>query len=447
MKDVAPGHDIRNSPHARNGGSTASNSTKPQDFRDTKAEQWRRYLNEELGAEDECVLEPRPPPPPRAEEPTPKPSSDDADTKSENRWQEALDRAGARSPHLRVALNGSAFTTAAEEGIDWMWDGYIAKHHQVELCGTPGHGKTTLAALIIVAFAAPEPLMLLGRKVVPVDAGRFVMLIEEENGRESISGQLVRAVELLGLDQSVLDRVVVFARQGVRASKDNDIWTAIFTRNGAADAGLIGALFLDSRARILVTEGGANSEDQAQIGSWLTKLTEKSGAPIITLGHGRKGGVHDIDDVAGHHQRGAIPDAVLGVTAKKDGGGRVEASTLRVIKYREIDSDRQPDPITYSIERDHDTGRWMLDVGASSKVEDAPVHERVHRLLCTEGALDKSAIAKRLGLSGKTLNDALDVLRAERRIVKVGERKARNNTMVPIFAAAKPSNQGDGEDF
>ncbi len=333
-------------------------------------------------------------------------------------------------PALRgAALVGfDAISSVSDEPIDYVWHGLLARDHLAEVTGASGSGKTTLAFLVGAAAAAiGEPVDVLGRRVTPIAAGRYVVIIEEENGKRSCRDKLLASCEMLGLDpRTTLDRVLLLARAGFRAS-EHEAW------NGLLDLGRkgrIGLVILDSRARIFAG-GDANDENsQAAVAAMIAGLIKASGAPVIVVSHTRKGAADSLDDVSGSHQRVAAADVVLLVNAKKS-DGRVLSSRVVVAKLRDA-VDEHPEPVTFAISKEK-AGRWRCAVSTAASVDDANAHDRVHALLEQRGELTKNEIREALTMSGASVEAALTTLFGEKRIKRT--KRDRRGREVDVFSA------------
>lgn len=307
-----------------------------------------------------------------------------------------------------------AIEATAAEPISWAWEGVCTDEHHVEIAGPSYSGKTTLAFLLAAARAhVGPPVCVLGRKVTPTNGGRFVLVIEEENSLRSSRGKLHASCEMLGIDpRETMDRIILIGRSGIRVGGNDDKWRAL---HELASEGHIGCTFLDSRARIFPGESN-REEHQALAGREITSLINASCAEVYVISHTRKGAADSLDDVSGSHQRAAAADVVLLVTAER-AEGKVLASKVVFAKLRDGD-DEHPAPVTFAIAKNSD-GRWQCAVDDEVRpIADEAPHARVLAFLLTNGEQTKNQIREALAMNAKTLETALTVLFAEKKIAK-----------------------------
>jgi hypothetical protein len=331
---------------------------------------------------------------------------------------------GGALPSLLAAKAISGWAASREvlrEPIPWRWGRLVADTHAVEISAPPGEGKTTLAALLAAALANPtgEPVALLGHDVKPIAPGRLVLVIGEENGRQSAVAQLDRAIQVLALPpEQTWERLVLLSRAGVRAHylDDEDVLTLWRDVLVGAKAKLWGAVFLDTRAKILGGFGASKDEDgQADAAAMVTKLVELGSCPVVVLGHTRKGAEGaDLEGMSGSAQRAAGVDVALLVSAKRS-KGRVLSSTVTLAKSRDDDGSEWPEPMTFSLAKVD--GAWTLTEGdVGDEGGKLPAHERVHAHLLAEAReLTINQLREALAMSGKATWAALEVLRKEGR--------------------------------
>jgi hypothetical protein len=309
------------------------------------------------------------------------------------------------------------------EPIAWVWDRVIAAHHAVEICGPSYTGKSTLTFLLAAARANPtgRAVQVLGRAVEPMAAGRFVVVANEENGRQSAVAKIDAAIEMLGLPaRETWDRIMLLSRARVRAHEatgdevrnpsKGDAWAALLH---AAHEGTIDLVVLDTRARIFAGFGNPKDEDaQAKAAAAIVELIEATGAPVLVVSHTRKGAAEEIEDVSGSAQRGGGADTILMLTAERE-GGKVLSSKVTFLKLRD-GIDDHPEPVTFSTAKGDD-GRWRVALDASAKPEDSPLHERIYQLVLLE-ELTQRQIRERLKVGGDRCKLAVDLLKTEKRI-------------------------------
>lgn len=329
---------------------------------------------------------------------------------------ETLRQAGALIGHAELCA------ATATPPVSIWFDGVLEDSH-VEIAGPSGHGKSTLSALLLCARAnpTPRPVKVLGVPVTPAPEGRYVVTVQEENGVFSWRQKCEAACQALGLPVSqTLDRVIFMVRRNVFAGDAK--WQAILA---LGLAGLVGAVFVDSRARVLRGAGESNMEDaQAAMAEQCFGLVNACGAPLFVVSHTRKGkdgaGPSDIEDVSGSLQRGASADVLMLVTATKDDAGRVESATVKFAKLRNAVRVEHPAPVSFRLEVDMD-GRWALDTSApqlvSRDVRALPV--RVRELLAEHpGGLTKTRIRDLLHASSDNVEKAISALFEQRAVTK-----------------------------
>jgi energy-coupling factor transporter ATP-binding protein EcfA2 len=315
--------------------------------------------------------------------------------------------------------------------VAWVWHGYIASTHAVELCGATGDGKSTLAALMAAALAATpgEPVKLLGREVTPMALGKQALLVNEENGERSAVAGIDRAIEVLGLSlEQTWDRIALLSRAGVRAGWDDGetepgaLWPAIVK---GAKAGMFGAIFLDTRAKIFAGFGESKDEGaQANASTMITKLVDVARCPVIVLSHPPKAETSGTAAVSGSVQRAAGADAILFVSARRS-EGRVVESTVTLLKQRDDDGEDWPSAASFSLVKRG--GVWTLTEGeGSAEGASEPAVDRIVKLLASEGELTQRQIRDQLKLNNETVSKSLNALdtlrRVRRRTVTIGGR-------------------------
>lgn len=346
--------------------------------------------------------------------------------------------------HLaQVATVGyAALVNATAKPIRWVWRGIVSEENQVEIGGPSGGGKTTLSTLFVAALAnAKEPVQLFGREVTPVRPGQFVVFVQEENGKHSLRKKVETACDVQGLPRAeTLDRVIFIIRRNVRVG--DPVWQDLLE---LGRRGLIGAIFIDSRARVLRNGESNREEDQAAVSDALFALIETAHAPAFVVSHTRKGGATSIEDLAGSLQRGAGADVILLVEAKRDTGGRVIASTVTCVKIRD-DVEEHPSPVEFTIGRD---AGGLAALTCSMPTEDSrPVEERILEVLRRDGATTRSDLASKLGRNKADLQPYLDTLFAAGRLsgAKVRRKNGREYSAIDL-RRAPPSGAGIHSDF
>jgi hypothetical protein len=238
-----------------------------------------------------------------------------------------------------LALRGAAqIRKLAAEPINWAWKDYVVPGTVVVLAGPSSEGKTTLAFLILMARATlGPPIALCGREVKPAAVGRYVVVVEAEHGESSTARKLVKSAELLGLGDDALERVISISRKAVMLGSPE--WKDI---ESMIAAGIVADVAIDTWAR--VTTGDSNKEeDQARnfeiIAGAIEKAPPDAQPNMWLLLHTRKGKADSLDDVAGSVQRVAQADTVLLVNADRDENGKVQSTTVKLVKAREEPDD------------------------------------------------------------------------------------------------------------
>jgi energy-coupling factor transporter ATP-binding protein EcfA2 len=370
----------------------------------------------------------------------------------------------------RLAITGyDASRRVIREPIAWTWRGIIARTHAVEICGQTGSGKSTFTTLLAVAVANPTstPVALLGHEVTPAPEGQRVLIVNEENSRQSAVALIDRAIEILALPaRETWARIVLVSRGNVAAHwiEDNDddtseddertdedrdravrarlhdpstAWEAIIA---AAYAGAWAFIVLDTRAKILRL-GETNSEDaQADASRMLTQLVESARCAVAVASHTRKGATgDDLDDVSGSAQRAGGADVIILASAERT-KGKVTATKLVVAKLRDSDGDEHPEPMRFTVAKI--AGAWKLTTEASDDDKD-PAHERIYRhLRDAQAEQSNNDIRRALGLSGATVREAIKMLRAARRVKSREGRRGSNacwvHKAIPAWSDVMP---------
>lgn len=305
----------------------------------------------------------------------------------------------------RVATVGyAALVAETSEPIRWLWRGVVSEANHVELAGPSGGGKTTLATLLVAALGnRGSPVSLFGRQIEPVREDQHIVFVQEENGKHSLRKKMETACAVLGLPVAeTLERVIFIVRRNVRVG--DAVWHDL---GELGKRGGIGAVFLDSRARVLRNGDSNSEEDQAAVADALFALIEAAKAPAFVISHTRKGSASSIEDLSGSLQRGAGADVILMVEAKRDTSGRVLASTLTTVKVRD-DIEDHPAPVEFTI------GRGLAGVPTLTTTtpgeDERPLETRIEEALGRDGAMTRSDLAGKLGRSKADLQPAIDAL-------------------------------------
>lgn len=299
----------------------------------------------------------------------------------------------------------------ASAPITYVWDGIAIQGQIVVSASGPGEGKTTLAALCMVARAnLGEPVTLLGRAVVPAPSGKWIVLVEAEHGEASISRKLVKACSAMGIADTCLDRFVILARKDVRLG--SPAWGDV---QRMVAAGIVSDILLDTLAR--VAPGDANDEaEQAEAFAAITRCIEgapEADKPIVWVNaHTRKvDGAKTLADVSGSAQRTGQADTVLLLDADRGDGGRVLSSRVVFAKLREDPpDDNWPAPVSFSVTV---KAGYQCDVSAAQ--DSVPLETRILHLLAV-GAQTKSGIGRALGRNVADVDRALSNLFAAKQV-------------------------------
>lgn len=341
----------------------------------------------------------------------------------------------------RVAIRGrDALLAKAAEPVFYIWNEIIVGGTIVVMSGAPGCGKTTFAFMLMAARATlGEPIRLLGKMVTPAPAGQYLVLVEGEHSEGSAARVLMRSMDLLGVDYSALDRLILIARKAVKLRSPE--WRDIERMIGA---GLVSDVLIDTIAR--VAPGDANSEsEQISIFDDIAKAIEQApnaGHPKPTchlVAHNRKNGnTGDMSDVSGSAQRVGQADTVIMFKAEKVDGA-VSETTIVFDKLREP-PEEHPKPVSFSIVKEEDGSRRLVTDLAATKAEtdSRPAETRVLEFLDTHTEPQtKEEIRKALKLSGTKVEDAITNLFGSRSIRKQTV-KRKTGEYPGFYAAPKP---------
>lgn len=335
-------------------------------------------------------------------------------------------------PRLRqIAVMGvAAIRALAAAPIPYAWDDVAVAGTIVLLAGGPSEGKTTLLFLLLAARASvcSGAVHLLGRDVHPAPAGRYVLLIEGEHSEGSTARKLISSLDILGVSDRALERVIIVARKSLTIGSPE--WTEVVAM---VRAGLISDIAIDTIARC----SGADANDEAaqvaiyrSLADCIEAAPNADARPTVWLvAHTRKGAGGELADVSGSAQRVGQADSVLLVRGMKV-RGRTVSSRVSFAKLRET-PDVYPEPVEFALVRDAVDGRMSIQQRAADAAADeaqqqptyAPgrvvsVVEQVANAL-RRGPLTKRAIRSAIPhLSDARVSDALFALQSGRRIVK-----------------------------
>ena len=302
----------------------------------------------------------------------------------------------------------------AGETVEYVWQDIAVSGTIVLLASGPSEGKTTLLFQILIARAnLGDAVWLLGRRVQPAPARKYIVLIEGEHAESSAARKLIGSCALLDVDDVALDRVVLIARKAVRIGSAE--WADIVHM---VAAGLVSDIAIDTVARVAPSD--ANDErEQVAVFDVVAQAIDAAPSPadrptVWAAAHTRKNGrTGDLADVSGSAQRTGQADTVMMLAGEKL-NGRTVATTVVFAKLREEPAE-YPAPVTYSIVSD-DTGRKRLRVaGTSARADGSPLEARILTQLAI-GPRTKSALATALGRSRADVDTAITTLFAARRI-------------------------------
>ena len=309
----------------------------------------------------------------------------------------------------KVAVLGAArIRELASRPVVYLWRDIAIAGIITVIAGGAGSGKTTLLFLVLAArLMRGEPVKVLGREITPIPAGKYIVLVEGEHSDTSASRKLVRSCQLLGVDESALDRVILVARRAVRIG--SPAWQDV---EKLIAAGLVSDVALDTLAR--VAPGEENSEAaQVAIFDRLAQAVERAPDPetrpvVWVVAHKRKGEGVDLDDVAGSMQRVGQADTVLMVVAERS-DGRVTASKVTFSKLRE-DPEEWPAPVTYVVKKDA-----VVTVDAPEQ-DDRALEVRILERIDAFGPQTAGQLRKELGRNDPDVQAAISTLYAAREI-------------------------------
>lgn len=310
--------------------------------------------------------------------------------------------------HLaRVATLGRArILELAARPPDYVWQDIAIAGTIVLIAGPPAEGKTTLLFLVVAGrLNTADPVVLLGRRLTPAPAGRWLVLIEGEHSESSTARKLLRSAALLGVDDRAMDRVIIIARKAVRLGSPE--WADVVR---LVAAGLVSDIAIDTVARVAPADAD-NEREQVAIFDAVAQAIEAAPdtgpKPIVwAVAHTRKATTGGLADVSGSAQRTGQADSVLMLAGEKV-GGRTVSTTVTFAKLRE-DPDEYPLPVTFSIGAGTD-GEPAITVFAAGIEDERPLEERIVEQLRL-GPKTKSTLSTRLTRSFKDIDAAITTL-------------------------------------
>lgn len=341
--------------------------------------------------------------------------------------------------HLsKVAIVGrDVLLSLAADPVSFVWQDIAVGGTIVLLAGGPGEGKTTLLFLVLAArLTRGAPVVVLGRRVSPIPANKFVVLIEGEHSERSTARKLERAMCLLGVDNAALDHIIVVARKAVTLGSPE--WEDV-TRLVAA--GLVSDIALDTIARIMPADANAEKE-QVQIFDKIAQTIEAapndlSKPTVWVVAHTRKNvTTGDVSDVSGSVQRSGQADTVLIVKGARDAAQRIVSSRVTFAKLRE-EPDEYPVPVEFAIV--HGPGGARIDTRVEHVKRHLPLEAQIIEELRRDAKTEK-ALRDCLRRNGGDIRAALDELVAKGH-VKVACVKQTNGRTYKGFALCETPNE------
>jgi len=272
----------------------------------------------------------------------------------------------------RVAIVGrTAILAQAALPIAYVWQDIAVAGTIVLLAGAPGDGKTTLLFLLIAARACVgDAVALLGRRVEPAPAAHFIVIIEGEHGEGSACRKLKKSMELLGIDDCALDRIILIARKAVHIGSPE--WNEVVRQ---VRAGIVSDIVIDTVARVMPSDGSSEHE-QVALFDTIAKAIDTAPTPedrpvVWAAAHTKKNGQSgELSDVSGSVQRTGQADTVLLLRAER-ADGRVVGSNVVFAKLRE-DPDDYPSPTVFRIVKDAEGHQTVMTEATSCENEKAP---------------------------------------------------------------------------
>lgn len=268
--------------------------------------------------------------------------------------------------------------------VEYLWKDIAVAGTVILIAGPPSEGKTTLLFLVLAVRLSlgGKAVKLLERDLNPANPSQFIVLIEGEHSESSTSRKLQKSLQIMGVDDAGLRRIIVVARKAVLVGSPE--WLDVELMIGA---GLVSDIGIDTLARVAPAE--ANDEtQQVAIFNRLAQAIERApdglDRPTIwAIAHTRKNGKDGKDaglgEVSGSVQRVGQSDTVLIVRGEKVEGQTV-STTVKFEKLRE-DPDDYPKPVTYSIVKGPD---GIPCIQGQVKRDERPLEERVLDLLRLE---------------------------------------------------------------
>ena len=314
----------------------------------------------------------------------------------------------------KVAVMGRArFVALASEPIDYVWQDLVVASTICLIAGPPAEGKTSLLFLILAArLNTGKPLGLLGHEIQPAPEGQLVVLIEGEHGESSASRKIVKSLDLLGVDDSALDRLVLIARKSVKLGSPE--WDDVVK---LISAGLVSDIALDTIARVAPANPDSEQEQVAifeTVAAAIDSAPEDRKPTAWAIAHTRKNGGGTLADVAGSAQRTGQADSVLMLKADKS-SGRVASVEVTFEKLREA-PEEYPGPAMFVIGKGTDGQPALIqDAAPTTEADDRPLEARILDLLAIEPRT-ASALTTSLNRSWASVDAALTALFTERRI-------------------------------
>jgi len=313
---------------------------------------------------------------------------------------------------------------AAQPAV-FVWKDIAVAGTIVLVAGPPAEGKTTLLFLILAARAnTGAAITFLGRQIEPAPKNSWIVLIEGEHSESSAARKLIRSMQILGIDDAALDRVIVVARKAVKLG--SPAWMDVVR---LVRAGLVSDIAIDTVARVAPADAD-NEKDQVAIFDEVAKAIDAAPSPETQpmawgVAHTRKTMTGGLADVSGSAQRTGQADSVLLIKGEKV-DGRTVSTKVTFEKLRE-EPDEYPAPVSFAIVAD--TGRPpRIETSCLANVDGRPLETRILELLKV-GPKSKKAMCEALHRSHADVDAALTHLFSARDIesvqVPAGNRKVK----------------------